>query len=161
MKAQDKASGKVQSIKITGSTGLSKDEVANMTREAEIHAKEDEEKKAKVEARNHADSLIFTSEKALKDAGDKVPADIKSEVESKIKAVKDILDSGTKEELEAKTRELSDSLQKIGEAAYKQGQQAQAEPEIEKEEKEGHTDGAANSTKGTDKSEPVEGEVVE
>src|SRR6266404_889601 len=140
VKAKDKASGKEQSIKITGSTGLSKDEVEKMTKEAELHAKEDEEKKDKIEARNHADALLFTSEKALKDGGDKVPAEVKTEVEEKMKALKDILDSGSKEDIEAKTKELSDSLQKIGEAAYQQGQQAQSEPEIEKEEKEGKTE---------------------
>ncbi|HUD44243.1 MAG TPA: molecular chaperone DnaK [Patescibacteria group bacterium] len=158
VKAQDKASGKVQSIKITGSTGLSKDEVEKMTKEAELHAKEDEEKKEKVEARNHADSLIFTAEKALKDAGDKVPADVKTEVEGKVKALKDILDSGSKEDLEAKTTELSDTLQKIGQAAYQQGQQAQKGEEIGKDEKEGKSDSAKATS---DKDEPVEGEVVE
>src|SRR5580704_6747483 len=98
--AKDKASGKEQSIKITGSTGLSKEEVEKMTKDAEMHAKEDEEKKDKIEARNHADALIFTAEKSLKDAGDKVPADIKTQVEEKIKALKDILDSGSKEDIE-------------------------------------------------------------
>jgi molecular chaperone DnaK len=162
VKAKDKASGKEQSIKITGSTGLSKDEVEKMTKEAEAHAKEDEEKKDKIEARNHADALIFTAEKALKDAGDKAPEDIKKDVEEKIKALKDILDSGSKEDLEAKTKELSDTLQKIGEAAYQQGQQAQTEPEIEKEEKEGSTEDSSEEKKEKkDDEKPVEGEVVE
>lgn len=156
--AKDKASGKEQSIKITGSTGLSKDEVEKMTKDAEAHAKEDEEKKEKIEARNHADALIFTAEKSLKDGGDKVAAEIKTEVEEKIKALKDILDSGSKEDLEAKTKELSDSLQKIGQAAYQQGQQAQTEPEIEQEEKEGKTEGSDKDKKD---GESVEGEVVE
>lgn len=151
--AKDKASGKEQSIKITGSTGLSKEEVEKMTKEAEMHAKEDEEKRSKIEARNHADALIFTAEKALKDAGDKVPGEIKTEVEDKIKALKDILDSGSKEELEAKTKELSDTMQKIGEAAYKQGEQVQEQPEIEKEEKDGKP--------SEDEDKPVEGEVVD
>lgn len=159
VKAKDKASGKEQSIKITGSTGLSKDEVEKMTKEAEAHAQEDEEKKEKIEARNHADALIFTAEKALKDAGDKAPEDIKKDVEEKIKVLKDILDSGSKEDIEAKTKELSDTLQKIGEAAYQQGQQAQTEPEIEKEEKEGQTE--ESSEKKKDGEKPVEGEVVE
>src|SRR5882724_1216127 len=155
VKAKDKASGKEQSIKITGSTGLSKEEVEKMTKDAEMNAKEDSEKKEKIEARNHADSLIFTSEKALKDGGDKVPADIKTQVEEKIKALKDILDSGSKEDIEAKTKDLSDSLQKIGEAAYQQGQQTQEQPEIEKEEKDGSKDEKKNDEK------PVEGEVVD
>jgi molecular chaperone DnaK len=157
--AKDKASGKEQSIKITGSTGLSKEEVEKMTQDAEVHAKEDEEKKAKIEARNHADALIFTAEKALKDGGDSISADIKSDVEGKITALKDILDSGNKEDLEAKTKELSDSLSKIGEAAYQQGQQAQNQEEIEKEEKDGKP--AEENKDKKDKDKPVEGEVVE
>ncbi len=161
VKAKDKASGKEQSIKITGSTGLSKEEVEKMTKDAEVHAKEDEEKKDKIEARNHADALIFTAEKALKDGGDKVPADIKSDVEGKIKDLKDILDSGSKEEIETKTKELSDTLQKIGEAAYQQGQQAQSQEEIEKEEKEGKTEDGEEKKDKKDDEKPVEGEVVE
>jgi molecular chaperone DnaK len=166
--AKDKATGKENKIQIAGSTGLSKDEVEKMTKEAELHAKEDEEKKGKIEARNHADALIFTAEKALKDGGDKVPSDVKTEVEEKIKALRDILDSGSKEDLETKTKELSESLQKVGEAAYKQGEQVQEQPEIEKEEKEGKADGEAATDEADtqkkdkeDKDEPVEGEVVE
>ena len=158
VKAQDKASGKEQSIKITGSTGLTREEVEKMTKDAEVHAKEDQEKKEKIEVRNHADALIFTAEKALKDAGDKVAEDIKKEVEEKIAALKGILDSGTKEDIEAKSKDLSDSLQKIGQAAYQQGQQAQTQEEIETEEKEGKPDGKEEKK---DKNEPVEGEVVD
>src|SRR5579872_4937643 len=152
VKAKDKASGKEQSIKITGSTGLSKEEVEKMQKDAEAHAKEDEEKKEQIEARNQADSLIFTAEKAIKDAGDKLAVDVKSEVEEKIKNLKDILDSGSKEDLEAKTKELSDSLSKIGQNAYSANPQEGGEPEIEKEEKEGKSD---------NDEEVQEGEVVE
>ena len=123
VKAKDKATGKEQSIKITGSTGLSKEEVEKMTKEAEAHADEDREKKEKIDARNAADSLIFTAEKSLKDAGDKVPAEVKTEVESKIKVLKEKLDTGTKEELETLTKDLSENLQKIGATMY-QGQPA-------------------------------------
>jgi molecular chaperone DnaK len=155
VKAQDKASGKEQSIKITGSTGLSKEEVERMTKEAEAHAKEDEEKKAAIEAKNQADSLIFTAEKSLKDAGDKVSEDVKKEVEEKIQALKDVLDKG-KEEIEAKTQELSDSLQKVG-AAMSQNQQpgpdAQAAPNPE--------GGSESADSKKDGEEPVEGEVVD
>ncbi|HVZ58776.1 MAG TPA: molecular chaperone DnaK [Patescibacteria group bacterium] len=159
--AKDKASGKEQSIKIQGSTGLSKEEVEKMTKEAEMHAKEDEEKKAKVEARNSADSLIFTAEKSLKDAGDKVSADIKTEIEDKIKALKDILDSGSKEDIEAKSKELSDSLMKIGEAmntSTSSTEDASAKADNKDGEKQ---DSSASPEKDSDKDEPVEGEVVE
>lgn len=155
VKAQDKASGKEQSIKITGSTGLSKEEVEKMTREAEEHAKEDEEKKASVEVRNAADSLIFTAEKSLKDAGDKVTSEVKTEVEEKIKALKDILDSGIKDEIEGKTKELSDALMKIGEAMNASGSSAKTD-----EDRSSEPDSEADSAK-KDSSEPVEGEVVD
>ena len=102
VKAQDKATGKEQSIKITGSTGLTDEEIDKMTKDAEAHAKEDEELKAKVEAKNQADSLIFTSEKTLKEAEGKVSDDLKKEVEEKISALRSILDSGSKEEIESK-----------------------------------------------------------
>jgi molecular chaperone DnaK len=162
--AKDKATGKEQSIKITGSTGLTKDEVEKMTKEAEEHAKEDEEKKEMVEARNTADSLIFTAEKTLSDAGDKVADDQKKEVEEKISALKAILDTGTKEELETKSKDLSDSLQKVGQAMYSQGQQtnseqqATEEPKAEEEAKEKEEDEKKEEDKK--KEEPVEGEVV-
>ncbi len=159
--AKDKATGKEQSIKITGSTGLSKEEVEKMTKEAEMHAKEDAENKEKAEARNHADSLIFTAEKALIEDKDKVSEEIKKDVEEKIKALKDILDSGNKEDIKSKTQELSDSLQKIGQSMYgsqNQGQQAGSQeqaPGGEKKEEKEKKDGDKKSD------EPVEGEVVE
>ena len=164
VKAKDKATNKEQSIKITGSTGLSKEEVEKMTKDAEMHAKEDEEKKGKIEARNQADSLIFTAEKALKDAGDKAPADIKAEVEEKIKALKDILDSGSKEDLESKTKELSDTLQKVGEQLYKAAgdQPTSATPDASQEVESKEEDGSTSSDEKKDeKADAQEGEVVE
>lgn len=112
VKAKDKASGKEQSIKITGSTGLSKEEVEKMTKEAEANAADDAQKKESVELKNNADALIFTAEKSLKDAGDKVTSDVKKEVEEKIGALK----KAAPEELKTKTEDLSQSLQKIGQA---------------------------------------------
>ena len=161
VKAADKATGKEQSIKITGSTGLTKEEVERMTKEAEAHAAEDAEKKEKIEARNQADSLIFTAEKSLKDMGDKVKEEVKKEVEDKIAALKGILESGSKEDLETKTKELSESLQKVGQSMYQdqqnqaQSQQDQSKPEEEIGESE--KDGKAEDHKTE---EPVEGEVV-
>jgi molecular chaperone DnaK len=165
VKAKDKATGKEQSIKITGSTGLSKDEIERMTKEAEMHAKEDEEKKEKIEIRNTADSLIFTAEKTLKDAGDKANPDLKKEVEEKISALKAILDTGTKEDLEAKTRDLSDSLQKVGQAMYASAGSAQGQQPGQEQQagsnSQSPADGEAKADdKKTDKEEPVEGEVV-
>ena len=116
--AKDKASGTTQSIKITGSTGLSKDEIEKMRKEAEEHASEDQEKKDKIEARNKADNMIYVAEKTVKDAGDKAKAEDKTAIEEKVKALKDILESGSKEDLEAKTTELSDVVQKLGASMY-------------------------------------------
>lgn len=118
--AKDKATGKEQSIKITGSTGLTKDEIEKMKEEAEKHADEDKAEVEKITARNMADNLLFTSEKSLKDAGDKVPAELKTEIEDKMKALKDVLESGSKDEIDSKSSELSTSLQKIGEHMSKQ-----------------------------------------
>lgn len=144
--AKDKATNKEQKITIQGSTGLSKDEVEKITKEAEKHAEEDKLKKERIEARNQADTLIFTAEKTLKDAGDKVKKEDKDEVEAKIKALKDVLETGSKDELEAKTKDLSESVQKVGAAMYKD------EPKADGEKK---ADGPAD-----DKSKAQEGEVV-
>src|SRR3989344_5782658 len=151
--AKDKATGKSQAIKITGSTGLSKEEVEKMREEADKHAESDKVEKEKIEAKNKADNMIYVAEKSLKDAGDKAAKEVKEEVEKKIKALKETLEKGTKEELEEKTKDLSDSLTKIGQAMYgKQGEPASAEATADKEEKK-------DSEKKT-KKDVEEGEVV-
>ena len=96
--AKDKATGKAQSIKITGSTGLSKEEIEKMKEEADKNVEKDKAEKEKIEARNKADNMLYVAEKSLKDAGDKAPKDIKEDVEKKIKALKDVLDKGSKED---------------------------------------------------------------
>jgi len=153
VKAKDKTSGKEQSIKITGSTGLTDEEIKRMTKEAEENAKDDEAKKEEIETRNHADSLVYQAEKALKDAGDKVPSDIKTEVEEKIKALKEIGPGGPLDEVKAKTEELSTSMSKIGEAMSKaQEPQPGAEQSgVEESKKE---------DKKSDAADVQEGEVV-
>ena len=136
--AKDKASGKEQKITITASSGLSKDEVQKMAQEAEKHAAEDKQKREQVENRNRADTLIYTAEKALRDGGDKVPAEVKTDVESKIKAVKDLLDAVKPEELNKATEDLSSSLSKIGESMYKSSENTAAPNEPSKDQpKEG------------------------
>ncbi|MBI2640976.1 molecular chaperone DnaK [Candidatus Roizmanbacteria bacterium] len=158
--AKDKATGKSQAIKITGSTGLTKDEVEKMREEADKHADEDKKEKERIEARNKADNMIYVAEKSLKDAGDKVPKDIKEEVEKKMKSLKDILDKGTQEDLEEKTKDLSDSLQKIGQQMYgKPGQQPQQPPQDKKSE--AHSTNSGQEKKDDKKKKDVEeGEVV-
>lgn len=153
--AKDKATGKVSTIKITGSTGLSKDEVEKMRKEAEEHATEDTAKKDKIEAKNKAENLIYVAEKTIKDAGDKAKAEDKTAIEEKIKALKAILETGSKEDLETKTTELSDVVQKVGAAMYK-GDPQQGQPtEEQPADQQSKADGAK-----TDGKKVEEGEVV-
>jgi molecular chaperone DnaK len=162
VKAKDKATGKEQSIKITGSTGLTKEEIEKMKEEAEKHAEEDKKAKESIEVKNQAEHLIYTAEKSLKDLGDKAPADIKSDVEGKIKALKEAVEKGTKEEIDAKTKELSEALQKVGQSMY--GQQnagaGQAGPEQGNGEAGNHTDQGTEEKKEDKKKDAEEGEVV-
>jgi molecular chaperone DnaK len=152
--AKDKATGKEQKITITGSTGLDKSEVERMTKEAEMHADEDRQKKEQIEVRNTADSLIYTAERTLKDAGDKVDADLKSTVEAKVGALKAALENTDAAAITSATEELSSELQKVGAAMYQSGAATEststtAEPrpeEVESHETDGQT---------------VEGEVVD
>ena len=149
--AKDKATSKEQSIKITGSTGLTDEEIKRMTKEAEEHAKEDEARKEEIETRNHADSLIYQAEKSLKDASDKVPADVKSEVEEKIKALREIQAAGPIDEVKQKTEELSTVLSKIGESMYKKD---------ESKETKGEEQTPPSDKKSDDSGDVQEGEVV-
>jgi molecular chaperone DnaK len=120
VKAKDKASSKEQSIRIEASSGLAPEEVERMQKDAEAHAAEDQKKKELIDAKNLAEQLAYTAEKALKDAGEQVPADIKSGVETKIAELKQAKDTGTLEDIKAKTEALSTEMQKIGEYLNKQ-----------------------------------------
>ena len=133
--AKDKATNKSQSIKIESSIGMSKEEIEKMKKEAEIYAEEDKKKKEVIESKNLADNLIYTCEKTLRDAGEKVSADIKKEVEAKIEELKKIKDNDNIEDIKAKTSELSQTIQKIGAEMYKgntQDVKEQGKPEDEK-----------------------------
>ena len=157
--AKDKATNKEQKITIKGSTGLSDEEVEKITKEAEKHAEEDKLKKEQVQTRNQADTLIFTAEKTLKDAGDKAKKKDKEEVEKKIKDLKEVLDSASKDELEAKTKDLSEALQKIGAAMYEAQQKKEASKKSDG--KKSKTKKGKDKSKEEDKSKAQEGEVVE
>ena len=122
VKAKDKATNKEQSIRIEGSSGLTDEEKKKMTEDATKYAEEDRKKKEGVDARNMAESLVYTSEKALKDAGDKVPADDKKQIEEKIEALKKVKDSNNLDEIKKATEELSTAIQKVGQAMYAQQQ---------------------------------------
>lgn len=154
--AKDKATGKTQNIKITGAVGLSDDEIKRMQEEAEKHKEEDEKKAEVIKVKNNADGLVATAEKALKDAGDKVPADIKTKVEEKVAKVKEVSgkEDSSKDDIEAATKDLSDTLSQIGQNMYAGGAQGAAGPEPA---------GEGDKKDGEEKKEEKveEGEVVE
>ena len=121
--AKDKGTNREQSVRIEGSSSLSKEDIEKMKQDAAAHQEEDRKKKEAVEVKNTADTMIYTVEKALRDAGDKVSEDIKKTISEKVEAVKKVKDAGTVEEIKKATEDLSHEMQKIGEAIYK-GQQA-------------------------------------
>jgi len=123
--AQDKATGRSQHITITASSGLSKDEVEKMRKDAEAHAEEDRRRKELIEVRNTADTTIYGAEKALRDLADKVPADLKSKVEDQIAQVRSVLNIDDAEAIRKATQALSDVAQQIGAAAYQQQPEAE------------------------------------
>jgi molecular chaperone DnaK len=118
--AHDKATGRQQSITITASSGLAKDEVERMVRAAEQHRQEDQQRRDEVESRNQADSLIYQAEKLFSEQGDKIPAPVKTEVEGKIAAVRSALQGQDVAAIKRTTQELAESMQKIGASMYQQ-----------------------------------------
>ncbi|MBI2465747.1 MAG: Hsp70 family protein, partial [Candidatus Sungbacteria bacterium] len=120
--AKDKATGKTQSIKIEGSSGLSKEEIERMKKEAEAHAQEDSKKKEISEAKIMAETLIYSAEKTLRDLAEKIPADVKKEIEEKLEDLKKVKDSSDVSVLKSKTESLSQTIQKIGADLYKQAE---------------------------------------
>lgn len=121
--AKDTASKKTQSIRIEGSTGISKEEIERMKQEAELHAQEDQKNRETSEANNAADALLYTAEKTLTDAGDKVPEDAKKEAGEYIEALKKAKEQGTIDDVKRATEALSQSIQKIGAELYKHSAQ--------------------------------------
>jgi molecular chaperone DnaK len=128
--AQDKATGREQKITITAGSGLSKDEVEKLRKDADLHAAEDQKRREEIELRNQADSLAYTAEKALREAGDKVSDDVKTEVEAKVKAVRDALAGQDAAALQRAVTELNESMQKIGAALYGQPGEPGAPDEV-------------------------------
>ncbi|MDA3786822.1 MAG: molecular chaperone DnaK, partial [Deltaproteobacteria bacterium] len=127
--AKDMGTGKEQSIKITASSGLSEEEIERMTRDAEAHAEEDKKRKALVEAKNNADSLIYGTEKSLKEVGDKVDDETKTKVESAIEAVKKSIEGDDVEAIKAATEELTQASHKLAEIMYAKASEGQSGPE--------------------------------
>jgi len=151
--AKDKGTGKEQHITITGRSGLSDDEVDRLVKEAEENAEADKAKREAVETRNAAESAMFQAEKIIADDGDKIPGDIKSDVETKVQAVKDVLanESAELSEISTASEELQVALQAVGQAVYEANQAAGEEGG------EPGPDGGASS----DDDDTVEGEFRE
>jgi len=126
VQAKDKGTGKEQTIRIQASGGLSDADIKRMVEEAAANASEDKKRKEAIEARNHADGLIHATEKTLKDYAEKIPADVKTQVEADVTALKAVLDSGDAETIKGKTETLTQSSMKLGEAVYKAEQEAGA-----------------------------------
>ena len=119
--AKDKASGKTQSIKIEASSGLKEEDIKKMQRDAELHAEEDKKKRENADAKNTAEMIIYTAEKALKDNEAKIPAELKDSVNTKITLLKSTKDGTDLEAIKKATEELSAEMSKIGEAMSKAG----------------------------------------
>jgi len=147
VKAHDKGTGKEQKITITASSGLSKEEVEHMQREAEAHATEDAKLREEVEIRNAADTLAYTTEKTLREHKDKIPSDLNQEVESKITAVRSALQGTDLDAVRQAIQELSDVMQKIGTVIYGQqpppagGEPPDGQPPPGEEGEEGTVEG--------------------
>jgi molecular chaperone DnaK len=120
--AKDLGTGKEQSIRITASSGLSKDEIEKMVKDAEAHAAEDKMKREAIEARNQADSMIYSTEKSLKEVGDKVDAVDKGTIENKIADLKKVMDGEDAEAIKKATDELAQAAHKLAEAMYAKAQ---------------------------------------
>jgi molecular chaperone DnaK len=126
--AKDKATGREQRITITASSGLNKDEIENMTREAESHAEEDRRRRDEIELRNSADSLAYAAEKILREDEGKLPEALKDELREKISGVRGALERGDLTEVRSSVEALNQSLQKLGSAVYGQGGTAEGGP---------------------------------
>ncbi len=138
--AKDLGTGKEQSIRITASSGLSKDEIDKMVHDAEAHASEDKQKRELIEARNHADSLIYSTEKSLKEFGDKIDAGDKQKIEDGVTALKKAMEANDATAIKTATDELTQASHKLAESVYAKAGQAEAGPDGEPAPEEGGTD---------------------
>ena len=129
--AKDMGTGKEQSIKITASSGLSEDDIQRLVREAETHATDDKKKQEVIEARNHADSLIYGTEKSLTDLGDKADAALKSDIDAKIVALRKLMEGEDAAAIKAATEDLAKTSHKLAEQLYQQQAQQTGQPGAE------------------------------
>ncbi len=132
--AKDQATSKEQSIQITASSGLSEDEIDQLIKDAELHADDDKKKRELIDARNHADALIYSTEKSIKEMGDKIEATTKTDVEAAISSLKTAIEGDDTEEIKRLSETLTQASHKLAEAMYQQASQAQGQPGAEGEE---------------------------
>jgi molecular chaperone DnaK len=150
--AKDKATGKEQKITIKASSGLTQEEIEKMKKEAEMHAEEDKKKKEEIETKNQAEAVIFSTEKLLRESGNKMKTEDKKELEEKLEALKQAKDKEGVEVIKQKMEDLSNTAQRIGSAMYQQAQQGGEQ-----------AGGAGSEDKKQDNNDegPVEGEYEE
>lgn len=136
--AKDKASGKAQNITISGSSGLSEEEINKMVNDAEAHKEDDKKRKEAVEARNAADSLAHQTEKSLSEMGEKIPAEDRAKIEAALNDLKEVLkdESASKEQIDVKVKALSEVSHKLAEAMYKDQNAGAADGGAEKKKKD-------------------------
>ena len=159
--AKDKATGREQKITITASSGLSKEDIEQMVRDAEIHSAEDQVRKENITLRNDADSTIYAAEKLIREESDKIPADVRSDVESKIADLKAVLESEDVDNLQQITQELQQSLQKVGAAMYEQSEAEAAAPPPGDDEDQTAGGDDEDQTAGGDDEDVVDGDYTE
>lgn len=157
--AADKATGRSQNITITASSGLSEDEVEQMKKDAEAHAEEDVRRKELIEARNHGDNTAYAAEKAIKEFGDKVPEDVKAEIEAKVAEVRKAVDGDDIEAMQSATDELGQLIQKIGASVYESQEVGNGTSETETDS--GSDESSGEAPQDGEEDDVVEGEVSE
>jgi molecular chaperone DnaK len=158
VKARDKATGREQHVTITASSGLDKREVERLLKEAQAHADEDKRKREQIEVRNEADGFAYSIEKTMRDNADKIPAEVKTDVEAKITAVREALKTEDTEKIRSTLNDLRQSANKIGEVMYQAEQQKQQAQQPQNGEPAGAT---AGQPEGEKKDDTIEGEFTE
>jgi molecular chaperone DnaK len=142
--AKDQATGKEQSIQITASSGLSKEEIDKLVKDAELHAEDDKKKRKLVDARNHADALIYSTEKSIKEMGDKVEDATKTGVESAVASLKTAMETEDADEIKRLSEALTQASHKLAEAMYQQASQTQGQGGDGAEGSSGQASGASD-----------------
>ena len=161
VKAKDKATSREQHVTITASSGLNKDEVDKLVKEAQAHAEEDRRNVERIQTRNEADTFAYQIEKSLRDLGDKVPADTKKDVEEKIAALRETLKGDDTQRIKTAMDELRTSAQKIGELMYQQEQAKQQAPANGEQAQQQEEPAGATAGESKKSDDTIEGEFKE